>query len=401
MRLADFILESTESILAEWEVFARRIWPAGGGGGAAPDPAALRDHARDILRATAWDMKSPQTAAQQSDKSRGERAAGAASGRVDGASDAHAVGRVRSGFDLMAVVAEYRALRASVIRLWRDSGPDPDLSDVDDLTRFNESIDQSLTESIRAYTHTVDRTRLMFLAILGHDLRNPLNTVSMSADVLGGDDDLDAAARRKAAAGISTAVTAMGDMVRDLLDFAASGLGETMPLTPAPTDLGAVCRDVVAEAAAAAAHAARPLRLDATGDLAGEWDAARLRQVVSNLIGNALQHGSGPVDVRAAPDPTARSGGAGDDSEGGAVVLAVRNGGPPIPPDDLSTIFDPLVRGTSAAARRQRRPGSIGLGLYIAREVATAHGGTIGVASTAEAGTVFTVRLPRRRPGRA
>jgi signal transduction histidine kinase len=385
MRLADFILERTEAVLAEWEVFARGIWP---GGGAAADPAALRDHARDILQAAAWDMKSAQTTAEQSDKSRGDGAAGAASARIDGASDAHAVGRVRSGFDLMAVVAEYRALRASVIRLWRDSGPSPDLRDIDDLTRFNESIDQSLTESIRSYTQTVDRTRLMFLAILGHDLRNPLNSVSLSAGVLASEDGLDADARGTVA-GISAAVTAMDGMVADLLDFAASGLGATMPLTAAPTDLGALCREVVAEAAAA--HPTRALRLDASGDLTGEWDGARLRQVVSNLLGNAVQHGSGPVQVTAGVDPAAGSDG---------VVLVVRNGGPPIPPDDLATIFDPLVRGTSADPRR-RRPGSIGLGLYIAREVAAAHGGTIEVTSTAEAGTAFTVRLPRRRDGRA
>jgi signal transduction histidine kinase len=378
MRLADFILQRTVAILAEWEVFAGGIWP----GGATVDPATLRDHARDILRATAWDMQSAQTDAEQSDKSKGEGAAGAASVRIDGASNAHAVGRVRSGFDLMAVVAEYRALRASVVRLWRDSGPDPDLRDVDDLTRFNESIDQSLTESIRSYTQTVDRTRLMFLAILGHDLRNPLNTVKMSASLLADADELDGESRARAA-GMSAAATAMGQMVGDLLDFAASGLDAEMPLSPAAMDLGALCREVVDEARAA--HPARPIRLEAAGDLTGEWDAARLRQVVSNLLGNAVQHGVGPIELAAGVD-----GGAG-------VVLTVRNGGVPIPPDALATIFDPLVRGTSADAQRRRRPGRIGLGLYIAREVAAAHGGTIHVASSADGQTVFTVRLPRSR----
>src|SRR5215212_1604472 len=148
------------------------------------DPLELRDHAKDILRATAWDMKSAQTDRQQSDKSKGDGDGGAASGRVDGASDVHAVGRVQSGFDLMAVIAEYRALRASVIRLWRESAPDPDKRDLADLTRFNESIDQSLTEAVRRYTNRVDHSRQMFLAILGHDLRNPLQSTMMSADGL-------------------------------------------------------------------------------------------------------------------------------------------------------------------------------------------------------------------------
>src|SRR5687767_15247372 len=103
MRLADFILENMEPILGEWEVFARRIWP-----GPATDPATLRDHAEEILRATAQDMVSDQTAAQQSDKSKGDGDAGADSVRVDKASTLHGAGRVLSGFDLLALASEYR-----------------------------------------------------------------------------------------------------------------------------------------------------------------------------------------------------------------------------------------------------------------------------------------------------
>jgi signal transduction histidine kinase len=115
------------------------------------------------------------------------------------------------------------------------------------------------------------------------------------------------------------------------------------------------------------------------------WDASRLRQVLSNLLANAIQHGSeaGPIDL------TARS-------EGPEVVLSVRNEGTPIPPELLPTIFDPLVRGWSPEAQRRRKPGSVGLGLYIAREVTVAHAGKIDVVSSLEHGTVFTVRLPRQ-----
>jgi signal transduction histidine kinase len=379
MQLADFILGNIEPILVEWEAFARAVWP-----GAAADPRELRDHAADILRATAFDMKSAQSATQQSDKSKGERPHGKDSARIDGASDVHAIGRVRSGFDLMAVVAEYRALRASVIRLWRESGPSPDLRDLEDLTRFNESIDQSLTEAVRSYTHRVDRSRQMFLAILGHDLRNPLHSIMMTADALaqraGSDGDASGMASR-----ISVSVNAMAAMINDLLDFTGTGLGSAMPLSPAPTDLKDLCREVVDEMRAA--HPARTLRLQVHGDdLTGDWDAGRLRQVVSNLLGNALEHGggAGPVDL------TLRA-------EGAHVEIAVRNEGPPIPRDAVATIFDPLVRGATPELQKQRRPGSIGLGLYITREIAAAHGGTIDVTSSAEAGTVFTVRLPRRR----
>jgi signal transduction histidine kinase len=378
MRLADFILGNTESILVEWEAFARTVWPRGG----KSDPVALRDHAEDILRATAWDMKSDQTVAEQSDKSRGGGPAGAGSDRVDGASDVHAVGRVRSGFDVMAVVAEYRALRASVVRLWRESAPDADRRDLADLTRFNESIDQSLTEAIRSYTQRVDRSRQMFLAILGHDLRNPLNSVMMSAEELAQAGQLDGESSTMVSQ-IAASASAMARMISDLLDFTASGIDAAMPLARVTMDLGALCREVVDETRAG--HPTSEVRYEPGGDLAGEWDAARLRQVVSNLLGNAVQHGAdgGAVGLSVHGD-------------GPSVRLAVRNGGPPIPPDALPTIFDPLVRDAAPDARKPRRPGSIGLGLYIAREVVVAHGGVIDVQSFPEVGTVFSVRLPRR-----
>ncbi len=282
MRLADFILGNMEPILVEWEIFARSVWPQ-----ATSDPRKLRDHAEDILRATASDMKSAQTAAEQCDKSKGVGNNGADSVRVNGASDVHAIARVRSGFDLLALVAEYRALRASVIRLWRESQPDSDLRDLSDLTRFNESIDQSLTEAIRSYTERVDQSRQMFLAILGHDLRNPLNSMMMSAALLLQmgqlDDDSSVMASQ-----ISASAAAMATMINDLLDFTGTGLGVAMPLSLAAMDLKGLCQEVVDEMRAA--HPKRELRFRSRGDLHGEWDAARLRQVLSNLLGNAVQH---------------------------------------------------------------------------------------------------------------
>jgi PAS domain S-box-containing protein len=151
MRLADFILDNIEPILAEWEVFARGIWP-----GVATDPTTLRDHAEEILRAMALDMKSDQTTTQQSDKSKGEGPDDQGGGSINSASVLHAVARAESKFQIATVIAEYRALRASVIRLWRESSPNPNVLDLDDLTRFNESIDQSLTEAARGFTARSD-----------------------------------------------------------------------------------------------------------------------------------------------------------------------------------------------------------------------------------------------------
>ena len=128
MRLADFILKNVEPILVEWEAFARSIWPSQ----APVDTDEVRDDAEKILLETARDMQSDQTEKEQTEKSQGKNAE-EKSDDLTRASVAHGAGRVTSGFYLWAVVAEYRALRASVLRLWRASGPTPDLRDVDDL----------------------------------------------------------------------------------------------------------------------------------------------------------------------------------------------------------------------------------------------------------------------------
>jgi hypothetical protein len=179
MRLADFILANVEAILQEWEDFARSLAP-----GTEMEVLALRDDAEAILRACVRDMRTTQSGLQQTSKSKGHGGAGGTeSDSLDDASSVHGVGRVGSGFNLNEVVSEYRALRASVLRLWQQSEPNCDHDDVSDITRFNEAIDQSLAKAVASYAHRVDQSRRMFLAILGHDLRNPLSCISMSAQL--------------------------------------------------------------------------------------------------------------------------------------------------------------------------------------------------------------------------
>jgi signal transduction histidine kinase len=383
MRLAEFIDANVEPILNEWEVFARGIAP-----GAKMEALALRDHAPDILRAIVQYMGAPQRAAE------GERSAGSteqvhaakdaarrdteeSNTAINGASDQHAIGRLGSGFDLLEVVSEYRALRASVLRLWRDSRPAPDERDVEDVTRFNESIDRSLTKAVSSFTKRVDHARDLFLGILSHDLRNPLNSIAVSAALL-------PKQQSEMAAQISTNARVMARMISDLLDYTRTRLGAGMPVSPAPMDLDILCRAVFNEYRTA--HPDRVIRFHRApdGDFSGEWDTDRLRQAISNLVGNAVQHGdkNAPIDVTLTADAT-------------VVTVMIHNGGTPIAPGELPQIFEPLVRGSSAELPKLNRPRSIGLGLYIAREVARSHGGTIDVTSTHEAGTAFTVRLPR------
>lgn len=428
MRLADFILSHLEPILAEWEIFARSIEA-----GAEMEVVGLRDHAEAILRATAEDMKQTQSSAQQSDKSKGLRRRELSGlylsgvSELNSASDLHATERLGSGFNLMEVIAEYRALRASVLRLWTESTPTPDEHDLRDLTRFNESIDQSLGRAIGSYTRRVDQSRDLFLAILGHDLRNPLNSIAVTAEMLNpplapsptpalpfpgtphsrtpatSTTPASSAASaalpfsvRDGAAQITTDTKVMARMISDLLDYTRTRLGAGMPVRPADMDLDALGRELFQQFRSA--HPARDFRYKSEGDLHGDWDADRLRQAVSNLLGNAFQHSAKTatitLDLSSPPDsPTPVAGDHVDD-----VFLVVHNDGPPIPPGELPKIFDPLIRGSSAAKPKANRPGSIGLGLYIAREVARSHHGRIDVTSTEAAGTTFTVRLPRHPP---
>jgi signal transduction histidine kinase len=381
MRLAEFIAANMEPILAEWEAFARSLLP-----GAKMTILALRDDAESILRATVRDMQSAQSLQQQASKSKGNGGAGGAeSDAMDHASSLHGVGRVGSGFHITDVVSEYRALRASVLRLWRESLPQPDLNDIDDITRFDESMDQSLAKAVSSYSKRVDQSRQMFLAILSHDLRNPLNCIRMAAQLVSREkDDPDSV---EALAMIETNTEAVTRLISDLVDFTLSGLGRTMPLKRGPVDLKELCREVVD--GYRTTNPGRTLRFHSDGDITGVWDAGRLRQVISNLMGNAIQHGSpeGPVELSVALE--------GSTPEESTVVLRVHNEGAPIPLDLLPTIFDPLVRYATRESAAQRRPGSIGLGLYIVREIVVAKGGTVEVASTSQEGTTFTVRIPR------
>lgn len=383
MRLADFISQNLEPILVEWDAFARSI-----NSDEKMDALALRDHADAILLATVRDMRSAQSAAERLAKSQGRDGSSDALA-LDGASEQHATGRLGSGFGLLEVVAEYRALRASVLRQWHDKGFPSHDSDVDDVTRFNESIDQSLAKAVSSYTRQVDQSRDLFLAILSHDLRNPLNSIAMSASLL---PHLVPPATEaiKVVSQISSNAGVMAKMISDLLDYTRTRLGAGMPVSPAMMDLGALCQELHNEFRTA--HPNRSISLRSEGEVRGNWDIDRLRQAISNLLGNAIQHSPeiAPVELRVSV-------------EASDAMVAIYNGGPPIPPGELAKIFDPLVRGSSAGQPKANRPGSIGLGLYIARAITESHGGTINVTSSDTSGTIFTMRLPRMivaEPGR-
>jgi signal transduction histidine kinase len=177
-------------------------------------------------------------------------------------------------------------------------------------------------------------------------------------------------------------------MISDLLDYTRTRLGAGMPVKPVPMDLAALGGELIAEFRAA--HPDRAIEYRAEGDLSGHWDSDRIRQAISNLVGNALQHGSADFPVTLSVSENAAD-----------ILIHIHNGGDPIAASELPRIFNPLMRGSGAERPEANRPGSIGMGLYIAREVAKSHGGRIDVTSTAKDGTSFTIRLPRQPAGKA
>lgn len=386
MRLPDFILANIEPILEEWETFARSIWP-----GPAASALVLRDHAAEMLVAVAWDMKASQTASEQAEKSKGHGEGGSsgrgkASDRVDDASNFHALSRLSSGFDLRELVAEFRALRSSVIQLWIRSLPEPGSHEMQDVIRFNEAIDQLLAESIASFTRSVEASRECFLGILGHDLRNPLSSATLIACLLAESTTLDSRSLQMAQT-LCSSLDAMNHLIRDLLDFTGTRLGAKMAVLPNAMGLRPLCHEVLSEMRAI--HPTRTFIFSSAceDEIAGEWDAKRLRQLISNLLGNAVQHGftTTPITITASSEDT-------------RVLLAFHNFGKCIPEEQANVIFEPMKRHQPANSQEHSSPaGSIGLGLYIAREVAKAHGGTITVTSAGEE-TIFTVQLPRHHP---
>lgn len=363
--LAEFIDAQRVPIVQEWEAFACTLLPAAGG----MNPTALRDHADEILTAIILDMRSRQTAAEQAEKSkgRGEAQHLVAMGKI------HAALRIENGFKVGQMVAEYRALRASVLRLWEKEGTDPG-----GVTRFNESIDEALTEAVERFMETTEHYQDQSLGILGHDLRNPLSAIIMGASSLMRSEELDDGTVRTATRMFNSA-TRMNRMIADLLDLTRTRFGDLIPVVPAPMDLDPICRQVVAELEGL--HPTGGLTFTATGDLRGEWDGDRLAQVLSNLVRNAIQHGgrSDPIEIVAKDN-------------GDALVLEVHNGGASIPASALTSIFEPMIRHVGDDHRNT----GLGLGLYIASQVVIAHGGTLDATSTDADGTTFTVRLPRR-----
>ncbi len=375
MRLSQFIQQNVEPILVEWVAFARTMAPA-----QTMSVVAIRDHAQAILLDIAHDMTTAQTEAERQDKSEGlapvplENTPAAVHGGL----------RQKVGFDLNQLGAEFRALRATVLRMWMARiTTAPTTQMLEEVNRFNEGIDQAMAESIASYSERMGNSRDTFLAILGHDLRNPLGALRGCLQVL---ETADTTAERRARSLhiAKRSISSIDEMIRDLLEYTRTRLGRGIEVTPRRGDFGALCYEAFEEVRAT--HPACDLRWQVSGnDLHADFDAPRMRQVLGNLLRNAVQHGSVDLPVMLHVS-----------DEGEHVSAVIVNYGKPIAPEALQVIFDPLVQLSPEDAESPEPPStSLGLGLYIAREIINGHNGSITVTSSEADGTAFSLQLPR------
>lgn len=223
-------------------------------------------------------------------------------------------------------------------------------------------------EQLRRALHNIE----LFLGVVGHDVRNPLAAILMSA--VAGELATQDSHLHKVFAQISSSGRQIEEIIAQLLDVSSIRSGR-LGLAAAHTDAAELCRECIAELEVGYPGARLSLRVD--GEVVGIWDPVRLRQAVSNVLRNAVQHASGGPHAEVVVEAT-RDG----------VAIRVRNGGS-IPQSVMPVLFEPF--------RRAGRSEGHGLGLYITREIVAAHGGELSVESHEATGTTVTIQLPRSR----
>lgn len=371
MRLADFILQNMEPILQHWEDFAKTLTPAAEG----MDALALRDHAEHMLRTIAADLQTSQSPEARILKSHGN----APQSNSITSAEIHADLRHASGFTIGQVIAEYRALRTSVLALWLPPDYVSNDQEVSDIIRFNEAIDQALAESVVTYTTAVETARNVFLGVLGHDLRSPLGAVLLSAEVLMRAGDLPPKPTKNVSRIYMSAKRSI-KIVGDLLDFTRTQLGSGIPVRIERDDLALTCKGMVEEATVHHPH--RKIDFLSEDTLPWNFDKSRMEQVIANLIGNAIQHGEADTPITVTLKTVDER-----------ALLSVHNCGLPIEDSVKASLFNPLIRHLQGGVEYGAEAG-LGLGLYIASAIVSAHQGSIEVESEAGRGTTFTVRIP-------
>ena len=287
--------------------------------------------------------------------------------------EGHALQRLGYGVGLETLTREYSKLRVVLLRMMMTL--ESTAENREQLVRMHEGMDRAINEAMHRYATRREEVRERFVAILGHDLRDPLSTVVISANMLAANPSLKSE-HRVVASRIARACDRMQRMINDVLDFARGHLGTGIPAYPTTNDMGEICKAAADEIIGA--NPQRQVEVDLHGDLRGAFDRDRVHQALTNLIANAINHSEGRIEIHAYET---------DDRH--AIITEVTSHGEVIPEELRARLFDPFAHGELAGPRK-----GLGLGLFIVQQIAIAHGALCDVESSEEA-TTFSIRWPR------
>lgn len=374
--LADLIERERGRIIARWK---DRVLHTEAKAKGVSEPA-LQDSIPDLIReiVAALRREAPQTLDQQAPE-------------AAGVAREHGRQRYHIGFDLRVVVLEYDFLREVLFEVFDESGLPLCLADLRVVSTalsigIAEAVDQYSIErenDLRARAAERERAsefERQLIGIVSHDLRSPLASILMAVELATRSGRFDEPTARQLGR-IRLAAERATRLIADLLDFTRERNASRIPVKPQQVELRALVHAAIEEALGM--FPGRIIRYHSEEPVEGHWDPDRITQVLSNLLTNAVKFSPPPtpVSIRTHAD---------EDS----VLLEVHNEGPPIPTSRMATLFEPFQRGDPAT----RTGSSLGLGLYISRQIVLAHGGAIDVRSSEEAGTTFVVHLPLRAP---
>ena len=381
MRLADFILDQISCILEEWEKFARTVEPAA----SVMTSKELRNHASVMLKSVARDLCTTQSREEEITKSHGQepKASQAEAG------EEHGIARLESNFTIEQLFSEYRALRSSVLRLWNEANGSPSSTDIDDIIRFNEAIDQLLASSVFSFARATreaaeaeQRRKDQFLAMLAHELRNPLSPISAAATLLKMAKSNESVIIN-ASNIIARQVAHMSTIVDDLLDVSRVTRG-AVELKLEPLDLRHAINDAIEQVESqiqARQHVLTVTEMPQPLTILG--DKKRLVQVLTNLLTNAAKYTPerGHIQLKL-------------DAYNDQLAITVEDNGIGMSPDFAPHAFDLFAQ---AERTSDRASGGLGLGLALVKSLIESHAGKVTCTSAGLGqGSQFTLWLPRQ-----
>lgn len=378
MHLSAFIIHHMDGIITEWQDVAITLMPHA----KTMPSAALHEHAQKILKAIVQDLD-----AAGIEASGARQAAEPAQTGGESAAAVHGALRYNAGFEPAQLTAEFRALRNNVLRLWMTSGTTPTNDTLAEVLRFNDAIDQALTEAVGRYTQEAERARNMFINVLSHDLRTPLGAIAITSQYLAM-PNIPENKRLEATMRIDRCISTMNALIKDVLEYTRSRLGKSTTLACKPCDLTEVCHTVCDDIRTV--HIDTELRCEVTGKLEGDFDPSRIHQALWNLLNSAVQQSDRqtPVVLTAS-------------ASGQHIRIRVRAKGRPLPAQTLQSMFDPMAQFVDIHAQHDDVKPSLQLGLFVARQIIRAHQGEVSVDTDSNA-TAFEVTLlchaPRPTP---